>query len=108
MSYTRPMIKDAILGRLREQEVELRRLGVESLSLFGSVARDEERDASDIDIAVKLDPALMPRGFAYFGFLADLEERLKKALGRHVDVIPEPAKKPALQREIDRDRVIAF
>ncbi len=102
------MIRNAILGRLREHEAEPRGLGNESLSLFGSVARDEESEASDIDIAVKLDPALMPRGLAYFGFLADLEERLRKTLGRHVDVIPEPAKKAALQREIDRDRIVAF
>ncbi len=102
------MIRQAILSRLRDHETELRKLGVESLSLFGSVARDEENEASDIDVAVKLDPVRMPRGFAYFGFLADLEERLKKALGRHVDVIPEPAKRAALQQEIDRDRVVAF
>ena len=57
---------------------------------------------------MKLDPANTPSGFAYFGLLDDLQERLEKVLGRHVDVVPEPAKRASMQREIDRDRVVAF
>lgn len=102
------MIRKFVVKRLRDHEAELRELGVVSISLFGSVARDEESEASDIDVAVKLDPASTPRGFAYFGLLDDLEERLEKVLGRHVDVVPEPAKKASMQREIDKDRVVAF
>lgn len=102
------MIRRTVLKRLRDHEVELRRLGVDSLSVFGSVARGEENETSDIDVAVKLDPDRTPEGLAYFGFLEDLEERLEKTLGRHVDVVPEPTRKASIQREIDRDRVIAF
>jgi len=108
LRYISSMIRKFVVKRLRDHEAELRRLGVESISLFGSVARDEESDASDIDVAVKLSPARTPRGFAYFGLLDDLEQRLEKVLGRRVDVVPEPAKKASLQREIDRDRVVAF
>ncbi len=102
------MIRKIVVKRLRLHENELRRLGVDSISVFGSVARDEENEASDIDVAVKLNPARTPSGFAYFGLLDDLQERLEKVLGRHVDVVPEPAKKASMQREIDRDRVVAF
>jgi len=102
------MIRKIVVERLRHHEPELRRLGVDSISVFGSVARDEENEASDIDVAVKLNPARTPLGFAYFGLLDDLQQRLEKLLGRHVDVVPEPAKKASMQREIDRDRVVAF
>ncbi len=108
MRYISSMIRKITVERLRDYEAELRKLGVESVSLFGSVARGEESDASDIDVAVKLNPARTPRGFAYFGLLDDLEQRLEKVLGRRVDVVPEPAKKASMQREIDRDRVVAF
>ncbi len=108
MRYISLMIRKIAVERLRDYEAELRKLGVESISLFGSVARDEESEASDIDVAVKLNPARAPRGFAYFGLLDDLELRLEKVLGRRVDVVPEPAKKASMQREIDRDRIVAF
>jgi uncharacterized protein len=97
-----------VLDRLREGEAELRKLGVDSLSLFGSVARDEENDASDIDLAVKFNQDIVPQGLAYFGFLDALQERLQRTLGRRVDVVPEPTAKASIQREIDRDRVLAF
>ncbi len=101
-------IRKIAVEKLRDYEAELRKLGVESISLFGSVARDEKSEASDIDVAVKLNPARAPRGFAYFGLLDDLEQRLEKVLGRRVDVVPEPAKKASMQREIDRNRIVAF
>jgi predicted nucleotidyltransferase len=42
----------AILAAHRER---LQRLGVKSLSLFGSVARDEARPDSDVDLLVEFD-----------------------------------------------------
>lgn len=38
------------IGRLREHEAALRRLGVDRLFLFGSTARDEAGEASDVDL----------------------------------------------------------
>jgi predicted nucleotidyltransferase len=108
MRYISLMIRKIAVERLRDYEAELRKLGVESISLFGSVARGEESEASDIDAAVKLNPARAPRGFAYFGLLDDLEQRLEKVPGRRVDAVPEPEKKAPMQHEIDRDRIVAF
>jgi predicted nucleotidyltransferase len=107
-AYIWPMTRGTVLSRLRDDEAELRKLGIESLSLFGSVARDEDNEESDVDVAVKLDPTRTPIGIAYFGFLDVIEQRLEEALGVHVDVVDEPAEKASLQREIDRDRCLAF
>ena len=47
------MNRDVILKELSKHQVELQsRFGVESLSLFGSVARNEAISASDLDILV--------------------------------------------------------
>ncbi len=44
------MQREDVIARLKEHEAELRRLGVEHLYLFGSTARDEARDDSDVDL----------------------------------------------------------
>jgi hypothetical protein len=102
------MNRDAIIARLRRDEAELRRLGVESLSLFGSVARGENTERSDVDLAVTLDHGRMPAGFAYAARLEELREKLEAALGVRVDVVPEPIRKRRFQETIDKDRVLAF
>jgi uncharacterized protein len=108
LDYVVCMSKHVVIELLRTQEAELRGLGVDSLSVFGSVARDEDRKDSDIDVAVRFDPARIPGGLAYFGFLDRLQERLRETLGRRVDLVAEPATRVALQQEIDRDRIVAF
>ena len=86
---------------------KLRAVGVESVSLFGSMARGES-PANDIDVAVQLGESFSAGGFNYFGRLEDLEQRLTRLLGCKVDVVEEPVPKERFQKEIDRDRAIAF
>ncbi len=100
------MDRTTIIAVIRLHRDELVRLGVESLSLVGSVARGLPDEASDVDVAVRLSEG--ERGFAHLRRLDALEARLSKILERHVDVIEEPAASARLQREIDRDRVVAF
>ncbi len=106
--YIALMDRNAIIATLQGREAEFRALGVVSLSLFGSAARGDATEESDIDLAVTLDPAATPRGFYYIGRLDELRERLEAALGRPVDLVPEPVEKPRFQQEIERDRVRAF
>ena len=47
--------RDRVVGLLRERSSELRAQGVRGLALFGSVARDEARPDSDVDLLVELD-----------------------------------------------------
>ena len=55
--------------------------GVKSLSLFGSYARGEATDSSDIDLL--LDRTGMAKGWAIGGLYADLAE----ALGKDLDMV---------------------
>ena len=102
------MEKDRIIARLRDHEPELRAAGVASLSLFGSVARGDDRPTSDLDIALRLSPNADAVGLAYFSRLDSLKQRLETIVGRPVDVIAEPVRKARQQRNIEQDRAIAF
>ncbi len=48
------MKKSDVLNLVNLHQEELRKLGVKSLNLFGSVARDQATSQSDIDILVEL------------------------------------------------------
>jgi len=101
------MKRDVALEILKANAPELRSLGVISLALFGSTARDEALDGSDIDVVVTLSQG-PEKGLAYPGCVEDLKEKLAPMLGCPVDLIVEPAFRPRVQREIDRDRHLAF
>ena len=78
-----------------------------SVSLFGSVAREEQL-VNDVDIVVRFSESFSARGLNYFSRLSEIEGRLAGILGCKVDVIEEPVRKKRFQSEIDRDRALAF
>ena len=102
------MKRDEIIAMLRAHEPELRAAGVRSLALFGSAARGEQRDDSDIDVVVQLTEEAAGGGFAYFGRLDALGQRLQAILQKPVDVVTEPVRKERFRRSIEKDRVVAF
>ncbi len=59
-------------------------MGIEKLGLFGSFARDEAEDGSDIDIIISLQK---PDLFRY----ATIAHQLETVFGRHVDLISAKA-----------------
>ena len=93
------MVSNAIdkeLERLREKVAPiLRRLGVRRASVFGSLARGEGDEESDVDLLVELEP-----GRSLLD-LAELKVELEEVLGRRVDVITYDSLHPLL-----RDRVL--
>ena len=100
------MTKAEALARLRAHETDLRALGIERLSIFGSIARGEERADSDLDLAASMDYDRV-RALGPFGFFG-IEERLADMFGVKVDLVTEPTRRPRLQARIDRDRVHVF
>jgi uncharacterized protein len=77
----RPKNRTAIISKIKKEMPYLRqRYGVEQLALFGSYARDEAGEDSDIDIVVSLS---QPLGFAFI----ELADYLEEKLGRKVDLI---------------------
>lgn len=98
------MKRDDIIHRLKEREADLRAHGVRHAALFGSVARDEQRSDSDIDILVDLDPAIVATMFDYAGLKAYVASLFQGP----VDVIDRDALKPRLRPFAAADAIYAF
>jgi uncharacterized protein len=81
------------LGGLRQRREEILGIaeahGAANVRVFGSVARGEADQASDVDLLV--DIVADARGFAYFGLIEDLRRALAEALGSPVDVVDSAA-----------------
>ena len=104
MDIGEPITAAEIIGILREHETALRAAGIRALSLFGSVARGQARANSDIDLAAEFDPTAKMDLIRLIG----LERELRELLGREVQILPEPIRRPRLRAEVERDRVRAF
>jgi len=102
------MKRDEVIAVLRAHEPELKSAGIESVRVFGSVARGEATDASDVDLVVKLRRGMHEGGFDYFGRLDELANRLSAVLGCHVDLVAEPVRKARLRQQIEREAARAF
>jgi len=92
---------EEILTTLREQhELLSQRYPIQRLALFGSWARGDARDDSDVDVLVEVDPSIGLR-------FVDLGEELERALGRRVDLVSRRAIKPALWERIEPELIDA-
>lgn len=96
--------REAILETLRQYAPSLRPRGVLGLMLFGSVARGDADDASDVDIAADLAP---DHTLSLLDFVR-IERELAESLGRKVDFVSLSGLKPAIRRMVDREAVRAF
>ncbi len=80
------MTRDDVLDLLRTHKQALaERFGVTGLALFGSFARDQATDSSDVDILVQFDGPATSR--TYFGVQFYIED----LLGRQVDLVTDKA-----------------
>ncbi len=78
---TEPLDRERVLEILREQKPILKeRFGITDVSLYGSFARDEGTEKSDVDVLVEFDS--VPDWLRYFG----AEAYFKEVFGRDVDM----------------------
>lgn len=70
------------------------RHGVRDVRVFGSMARGDAHDASDVDLLVSLPPERT--GLALGGLLMDVQDLLR----RRVDVVTEASLHPALRDQV--------
>jgi predicted nucleotidyltransferase len=92
--------RETILAGLRRAFPDLKRqYPIQSLGLFGSFARGDAGDASDVDILVEF-----ARPVSLSTFLM-LEGDLRQLIGRRVDLVSRRALKPHMGRNVARDLV---
>lgn len=96
------MKRNEVLEIIAEHREQLEQLGVKSLSLFGSVARDEAHLDSDVDLLVE---------FSHQGGLFQLlqvQYYLEDILGCSVDLGTQDALKEHLREPVLKDVIHAF
>lgn len=94
------MKRDEILDVLRAHKKLLsQRFGVSELTLFGSVARDQARDGSDVDILVSYNKPATSK--SYFGVQFYLED----LLGHQVDLVTDKALRKELRPYVEKEAI---
>jgi uncharacterized protein len=91
--------REEVLRILEREKPELmRRYGLKRLAIFGSYAREDQHETSDVDILVEVDPSIG------LGFV-ELADQLEKALGIRSQVVSSRAIKPRYWEIIKEDLV---
>jgi len=75
--------------------------GVKKLALFGSYARGEQKEQSDIDFLIDKGKI---QGWEFFGFINALEDNL----GVHVDVMTYDSLRESLVADSINDEVVLY
>jgi predicted nucleotidyltransferase len=87
------MTRAELIGRLRAMRPWLASQGVERLRLFGSFARDEAREDSDVDLLVDFK---RPTGLRFF----TIERTLGEQLDRTVEFSTEASLHPLIRERV--------
>ena len=92
-------VREQVLNRLQAIKPELvKQYSISKIGIFGSMARNEAHDNSDIDIVVHMQPDMLKR--------ARLKVELEKIFGREVDIIRyRESMNPFLKARINQDAI---
>lgn len=97
------MLRRDVIERLRDEEGVLREsFALQSVALFGSVARDQAESGSDIDLLVEFD---RPVGLLHMSRTA---RHIEELLGAPVDLVLRRALLPEMRDDILAETVDAF
>lgn len=97
------MKRAEVIGILGKHRTELQeKFGVKTLFLFGSAARDEATESSDVDLLVDF-----ARPMSLFGLFA-LNDYLESLLGCPVDVGTLESLKPRIRERVMAERIHAL
>ncbi|HEX6861777.1 MAG TPA: nucleotidyltransferase family protein [Thermoanaerobaculia bacterium] len=92
---------EEILAVMRQQHRLLsQRYPIRRMALFGSWARGDAREDSDVDVLVEVNPSIGLR-------FVELGDDLESALGRRVDLVSRRAIKPSLWERIEPELIDA-
>jgi predicted nucleotidyltransferase len=97
------MKRDEAIARLRQHEADLKRLGVQHLYLFGSTARDEGKEDSDVDLFFDYENGK----FGLFE-LMDVKAYAANILGRTTDIMTRDSLHKVLRPAIEASALRVF
>jgi len=90
-----PIVREIIIAVLKKH-------GAERIAIFGSYARGEATEESDIDILVRF---TSPKSLFE---LVRIEDELKNLLNKKIDLITEKSASPYLAGAIHRDEQVLY
>ncbi|HEC03196.1 MAG TPA: DNA polymerase subunit beta [Phycisphaerales bacterium] len=94
------MERQVVLRQLRNHIGQIRqRFSVRALAIFGSVARDDAADGSDVDVMVVFE------GKAGFDLFMELKFYLEDLLGTQVDLVTDKALRPQVRQAIEQEMI---
>jgi predicted nucleotidyltransferase len=97
------MKRDEAISRLLRHEGDLKRLGVTHLYIFGSTARGEASENSDVDLFFDHE-----RGKLGLFELMDVKECAASILDRKTDIMTRNSLHPRLRKQIEESAVLVF
>src|SRR5271154_6935216 len=97
------MDRAAPVAKLKEHEAELKQLGIEHLYLFGSTARGDAREDSDVDLFFD-----HPVGSLGLFELMDVKDAATRILERKTDIMTRRSLHPVMRERIEASAVQVF
>ena len=92
------MTREQILDFLRQHKTEMHeRFGVTKIGLFGSYARGDAHEGSDVDVAIEFSHNTAD---SYFGLLHFLEDSFHTKIDLGIESNFKPIIKPYIMKEI--------
>jgi hypothetical protein len=97
------MERDEAISRLQQHEADLKRLGVEHLYMFGSAARGDANNDSDVDLFFDYQ-----KGKLGVYELMEVKECAANILGRRTDIMTRDSLHKTLREAIEATAVRVF
>ncbi|MEO5906641.1 MAG: nucleotidyltransferase domain-containing protein [Saprospiraceae bacterium] len=97
-----PVTKGNIISRI--QSILRKDVRIDKAWLFGSFARNEQKQGSDIDLMIRFNEDMVISLFD----LADIKYKIEEAIGIRVDLVEEESIAPDIVAEVNMDRVSIY
>jgi uncharacterized protein len=92
---------------IRRKAVPILKPYINRLAVFGSAVRGEATSNSDLDLLIRLKPSGKRPKLGLFK-LMEIEEALKKKLGREIDLVTEDSLSPYIRPFVEKEKVVIY
>lgn len=92
---------------IRRKALPLLKPYISQMAVFGSTVRGEATKESDIDLLIRLKPSNARPKLGLFK-LMEIEENLRKKLGREVDLVTEDSLSSYIRPYVEKEKVVIY